>query len=94
MQSRQSSENLPPELESAATWAQKQDATSKTILKNNLQKFEKVFKPYICTKCTKNIHQKEVKTFKHCGQCKEVYYCSVDCQKKDWSKHQQNCRKN
>ncbi|NXN16658.1 TDRD1 protein, partial [Indicator maculatus] len=26
-----------------------------------------------------------------CSQCKQIYYCSVDCQKKDWSAHSVVC---
>lgn len=28
---------------------------------------------------------------KKCGRCKCLYYCSRECQKKDWSKHKTNC---
>ena len=27
-----------------------------------------------------------------CGRCREVKYCSVECQRKDWKKHKSNCR--
>lgn len=29
---------------------------------------------------------------KLCGNCKETYYCSQDCQKKDWTRHKVICR--
>lgn len=28
-----------------------------------------------------------------CGQCKKVYYCNRDCQKKDWHRHKDECEK-
>lgn len=28
---------------------------------------------------------------KKCGQCHRVYYCSVQCQKKDWKSHKATC---
>ena len=27
-----------------------------------------------------------------CGACKCAYYCSVECQKKDWSSHKETCK--
>eukprot|EP01118_Nematostelium_gracile_P000375 TRINITY_DN1039_c0_g1_i1.p1 TRINITY_DN1039_c0_g1~~TRINITY_DN1039_c0_g1_i1.p1 ORF type:complete len:211 (-),score=65.96 TRINITY_DN1039_c0_g1_i1:54-686(-) len=31
--------------------------------------------------------------FPKCSRCKEVFYCSRDCQKKDWATHKSNCIK-
>lgn len=28
-----------------------------------------------------------------CAGCNKIYYCSVDCQKKDWATHKTNCKK-
>ena len=31
-------------------------------------------------------------TFKKCGACRLVYYCSTECQRADWQQHKSNCR--
>lgn len=30
---------------------------------------------------------------KKCARCEKVYYCSVECQRKDWARHKIECRK-
>lgn len=30
---------------------------------------------------------------KHCAKCKEVIYCSQDCQRDDWKRHKKVCSK-
>lgn len=27
-----------------------------------------------------------------CSKCKKTYYCSQDCQRKDWSRHKHECK--
>lgn len=34
----------------------------------------------------------EGRTLKKCGKCKEVVYCSKECQAADWSKHKKGCK--
>jgi len=29
--------------------------------------------------------------FQQCGQCKSVYYCGKECQRKDWTRHKARC---
>lgn len=29
---------------------------------------------------------------KHCGKCKAKWYCSADCQKKNWPEHKKTCK--
>ncbi|CAJ2504881.1 Uu.00g122750.m01.CDS01 [Anthostomella pinea] len=31
---------------------------------------------------------------KKCSRCSKTKYCSVECQKEDWSKHRKTCGKN
>lgn len=39
---------------------------------------------HLCAKCQKP-------SIERCGTCKQVYYCSPECQKADWKKHKLNC---
>ena len=34
-----------------------------------------------------------VGVYKACSRCKKVYYCSVECQKLNWSEHKLSCKK-
>ena len=34
---------------------------------------------------------KSSKELKRCGRCKAAFYCTADCQTKDWSEHQKTC---
>src|SRR5580704_15856692 len=43
-----------------------------------------VQKLYHCGVC-------EQKTKSRCARCRQVYYCSQSCQKKDWKSHKQTC---
>ncbi|RKP21263.1 hypothetical protein ROZALSC1DRAFT_20666 [Rozella allomycis CSF55] len=47
----------------------------------------------ICTFCLK--HESEVKKrgtkLKLCSRCRNVHYCSVECQKEDWNNHKRLC---
>jgi hypothetical protein len=36
---------------------------------------------YVCKKPSKT----------HCGNCRKTYYCSKECQKKDWKEHKKSC---
>ena len=45
---------------------------------------------YVCECCKHNGLEK----IKKCGNCKLVYYCSVNCQKNDWLEHKKVCYSN
>jgi hypothetical protein len=44
---------------------------------------------YTCRCCT--VAPTEPKIFSLCGKCKFVYYCSKECQKKNWPEHKLEC---
>jgi hypothetical protein len=43
--------------------------------------------PNVCARCLKSSSVK----LKRCSRCKSVSYCTVECQKADWSKHKTYC---
>jgi len=45
-----------------------------------------VFPSTACHKCLKTDNN-----LQRCAGCKSVSYCSVECQRSDWSKHKQSC---
>lgn len=54
--------------------------------------FEKLARKSSCATCKKpaSIVSKE-SALKICEQCKKIYYCSRECQKKDWKRHKLEC---
>ena len=41
----------------------------------------------VCFKCNKTRKKKFLK----CGRCQSITYCSVECQREDWTRHKWNC---
>ncbi|XP_061160626.1 putative protein MSS51 homolog, mitochondrial [Syngnathus typhle] len=59
--------------------------------KEMFQKMEETFK--FCTGCNKlPQHVGEGNTLKRCVKCLNVYYCSKDCQVKNWPQHKNVCK--
>uniref|UniRef100_A0A6P6Y7G1 N-lysine methyltransferase SMYD2-like n=1 Tax=Dermatophagoides pteronyssinus TaxID=6956 RepID=A0A6P6Y7G1_DERPT len=50
---------------------------------------KKEFKGKNCDYCFVECKSNE---FGKCGNCKKMYYCGNDCQKKDWNQHKLECK--
>lgn len=46
---------------------------------------------YFCMNCSKGENEEGVVLSK-CGGCKEISYCSIECQRADWKNHKQLCK--
>lgn len=44
---------------------------------------------YMCICCKEESYDGE---FKRCSRCKQVKYCSAECQKRDWNEHKNICK--
>ena len=41
--------------------------------------------------CLKSLPNNSDKPLVNCGKCKNIYYCSRECQKTDWKRHKIRC---
>ncbi|CRG93651.1 MYND finger protein, putative [Plasmodium gallinaceum] len=53
-------------------------------IKRNEKKKTTTEEYYICNNCKENAELQ-------CSQCKRIYYCSKECQMKDWFNHREEC---
>ena len=72
----------------------------KYIKLSETEKFDEDYKKqitemllYLSSMC--RVCGKEGERYKQCSRCTCVYYCSVDCQRKDWKEngHKEECKK-
>lgn len=63
-------------------------------LKKKFNRINELIKPTIPKKftCFKHCRCCDKKSTKKCSRCKNVYYCSRECQKKDWKFHKTECK--
>ncbi|KFQ46384.1 Tudor domain-containing protein 1, partial [Nestor notabilis] len=52
---------------------------------------ESLFSSLVSPRQTKTCHQCGLFGSLRCSQCKQIYYCSLDCQKEDWPIHRVVC---
>lgn len=68
---------------------------SKAVVMASLAAGPEFFAPkdqrHPCNACGKT--EQMLGDYQHCGGCKDVFYCSPECQKSDWSKHKKSCKK-
>lgn len=74
------------------------DATDKALRNKEeavalLEKAGALRRQDICAKCGKTSKDEQPPKMQKCGQCKKIYYCSSDCQRKHWKKHKEHCKK-
>jgi len=48
--------------------------------------------PLNCNTCGRGTEGRNPIPLKRCGKCKEVGYCSEECQRSDWDAHKRECR--
>jgi hypothetical protein len=48
--------------------------------------------PICCVTCSVCKKEDKDSTFKKCGACKKVYYCSSECNKLAWAEHKKVCK--
>ncbi|KAF2180838.1 hypothetical protein K469DRAFT_672320 [Zopfia rhizophila CBS 207.26] len=46
-----------------------------------------------CQTCSKAESEKPSTTLRACARCKDTFYCSKDCQAKNWDAHKSNCKR-
>ena len=57
------------------------------ILDNTTGQANEVKEGQACAKCGKS-HSTMI-----CSACRNVVYCSQDCQREDWKRHKKDCRR-
>jgi len=65
--------------------------TKKNFKKNGTENFE-FFRIRECNWHLCPVITTESKKLKLCNGCEMVYYCSLNCQKKDWKSHKEFCK--
>ena len=73
-----------------ASWKVHKPKCFSTEEKKTLRAVKKETTVKACAKCSKTAKSTGT-ALKSCALCRDVYYCSPECQKKDWGQHKVIC---
>ncbi|EIM79399.1 uncharacterized protein STEHIDRAFT_116588 [Stereum hirsutum FP-91666 SS1] len=93
MSSRETLQSVDPSDLTRATMDNNEDVVGSLPFPMSLDK-EAGVRTVMCSGCsTVECYLEEGKTMKRCSRCKGPWYCSKECQLKDWPKHKPDCHK-
>ena len=74
------------EISNSVTWCEIIDIVDPLVLVRDELTFNMITIWRPCATCGASAHRK-------CVNCKGIYYCNVECQRKGWESHKKDCRR-